>query len=77
MEAKWCPQHGYPLPCAKCGLGLYEAGTQAGIKEVVEFVIKKNRAGGLYFHDGHWLKTFEFQLTEDELKEWGIEGRSN
>ena len=24
---KWCTQHGYPLPCDKCG---YEAGFKAG-----------------------------------------------
>jgi hypothetical protein len=35
-EIKWCPQHGYPLPCDKCGLGLFEAGKQAGIKEVLD-----------------------------------------
>jgi len=40
MEAKdiqWCPQHGYPLPCDKCGLGQYELGKKAGMKEVVEW----------------------------------------
>jgi hypothetical protein len=36
-EIKWCPQHGYPLPCDKCGLGLFEAGKQEGIKEVVDW----------------------------------------
>ncbi len=48
MEAKdikWCPQHGYPLPCHKCGMPLsqesqkeiFESGKKAGIKEVLEF----------------------------------------
>lgn len=27
---KWCPQHGYPLPCDKCGEGEYEEGFNAG-----------------------------------------------
>ena len=36
-DSEWCPQHGYPLPCDKCGLGQYELGKQAGIKEVVEW----------------------------------------
>ena len=39
-DVKWCPQHGYPLPCYKCGMPLndiqqkdiYELGKQAGIK---------------------------------------------
>ena len=24
-QTEWCPQHGYPLPCDKCGLGVREA----------------------------------------------------
>lgn len=39
-DVKWCPQHGYPLPCYKCGMPLtqpqqkeiYELGKKAGIK---------------------------------------------
>lgn len=23
VKDKWCAQHGYPLPCAKCGEGLF------------------------------------------------------
>lgn len=45
-DIKWCPQHGYPLPCYKCGMPLsnvsqkeiYEKGEKAGIKEVVEWI---------------------------------------
>ena len=66
-DTKWCPQHGYPLPCAKCGLGLYEAGTQAGIKEVVGWIEEKstNQSNGkLYVFVGEdWHK---------QLKEWEI-----
>ena len=44
-EVKWCPQHGYPLPCPKCGMPLtgpqqkeiYEAGRQSAIKEIFEW----------------------------------------
>ena len=43
MEAKdikWCPQHGYPLPCDKCGMPLsklqqgdiYERGKDKGFE---------------------------------------------
>ncbi len=37
-ELEYCPQHGYPLPCDKCGLGQYELGELAGIKKVVDFI---------------------------------------
>ena len=42
-ELESCPFHGYPLPCDKCGLGQYELGKQAGIKEVVEWVKEINQ----------------------------------
>jgi len=40
-EIKWCPQHGYPLPCNKCGMPLsqpqqkeiYESGRREGKEE--------------------------------------------
>jgi len=40
-DIKWCPQHGYPLPCYKCGMPLsepqqgeiYELGRKAGRDE--------------------------------------------
>ncbi len=39
-DIKWCPQHGYPLPCHKCGMPLSQTSQkeiyQAGIREVVE-----------------------------------------
>ncbi len=38
LKADWCPQHGYPLPCAKCGLGEFERGIQVGRKEVVDWI---------------------------------------
>jgi len=45
-DIKWCPQHGYPLPCYKCGMPLshvsqgelLEEGRRNGIKEVVEWL---------------------------------------
>jgi len=45
MKSKeWCPQHGYPLPCDKCGMPLsqpqqkeiYETGRKAGYKQKEE-----------------------------------------
>ena len=37
-DAKWCPQHGYPLPCNKCGMPL----TQLQQEEI--FKAKDNHA---------------------------------
>ena len=44
MEAKdikWCPQHGYPLPCYKCGMPLTSPQQKeifkAGYEEAVRF----------------------------------------
>ena len=36
-DVKWCPQHGYPLPCAKCGMPL----TQLQQKEIYEVGMRK------------------------------------
>jgi hypothetical protein len=57
-ETEWCPQHGYPLPCNKCGLGEREAGRQEVIdwvNENIEMTAKRN---------DQW---------QNKLKEWGIE----
>ena len=67
-DVEWCPQHGYPLPCHKCGMPLsqvsqkeiYEKGKQAGIREVVE-----------------WIKDTDIFIMlsprkRKELEEWGI-----
>lgn len=40
-DIKWCPSHGYPLPCCKCGSELsptqqkeiFEAGKEQGLKD--------------------------------------------
>lgn len=36
-DIKWCPQHGYPLPCHKCGMPLSQPQQReiykAGIRE--------------------------------------------
>jgi len=42
-DIKWCPQHGYPLPCNKCGMPLsktdqkeiYKAGFNEALNTVV------------------------------------------
>ncbi len=59
-ETKWCPQHGYPLPCDKCGLGLRELGR----RDVVEWV--KRNCPDEY---GSWT---EWSVWQKQLKEWGI-----
>lgn len=90
MEAKdikWCPQHGYPLPCDKCGLGLYEAGFEAGRqegrKEVVEFLKPRlDKISELVGNiRGDWTDPRSdcreiwdiLAEIEAKLKEWGIE----
>lgn len=72
MEAKkvkWCPQHGYPLPCAKCGLGLeelgYEKGKKAGMKKVVEW-IEAN-------FEPTVPMTLDYNKWHAKLKEWGLQ----
>lgn len=34
-DIKWCPQHGYPLPCNKCGMPLpqYTKQEENGVKK--------------------------------------------
>lgn len=82
-DIKWCPQHGYSLPCNKCGLGLFEAGynkalaqlagmaeecKQQGRREVVEWV----KTHSLIAPDKNSITRFEpfYQITQVELKEW-------
>ena len=40
-DTKWCPQHGYPLPCDKCGMPLTQLQQdeihKAGYEEAVRF----------------------------------------
>jgi len=60
-ELEYCPQHGYPLPCDKCGLGQFELGKQAGIKEVVEWINENNG------RPDHIL-----DLWQSKLKSWNI-----
>ncbi len=79
MEAKdikWCPQHGYPLPCDKCGYPLsqldqkqiFESGRKSGIKEVVEW-LGNNAVCYCGEPDNDW---FEIDQADwmIKLKEW-------
>lgn len=72
-DKDFCPQHGYPLPCAKCGMGEYER----GLREVVEWV-NKHLPKTLANYVGFWhlwqafLKD-KFKDNPELLKEWGIE----
>jgi len=51
-EAKWCPQHGYPLPCAKCGMPKPDKGgslvDEAIVKDMVERFKKWDARGTPY-----------------------------
>ena len=66
-NTQWCPQHGYPLPCAKCGLGQYEAGKKAGIKEAAEEMHKAD-VDWLLQRITHNGTDYVFKMTD---KEWG------
>ena len=77
-DVKWCPQHGYHLPCYKCGLPLSKLQQkeiyQAGIREVVEWM----RHSGIHGHRYEGPTVYEvFEIEEEkmenQLKEWGIE----
>jgi len=77
-DVKWCPQHGYPLPCYKCGMPLSKLQQkeiyQAGIREVVEWL----RHSGIHGHRYEGPTVYEvFEIEEEkmenQLKEWGIE----
>jgi hypothetical protein len=68
-STEWCPQHGYTLPCPKCGMGEYERGLKDGRKEVAEWLSL------------HWISkstddagTYEYLISQldAKLKEWGI-----
>ncbi len=72
-DTKWCPQHGYPLPCAKCGMPLpqlsqkeiYEAGQRAGRKEVVEWT-QDNIIG-------FEMTSVIIDMWESQIKGWSYE----
>jgi hypothetical protein len=72
-EYEYCPQHGYSLPCDKCGLGQYELGKQAGIKEVVDWILKEKIV--LYqvtdIEKGE-ISSLNPSILQAKLKEWGI-----
>ena len=72
-EINWCPQHGYPLPCFKCGMPLsqmkqkdiYELGRGAGIKEVVEW-LENNLEPTIPM-------SLEYEKLQAQKKIWGID----
>ncbi len=79
-DSKWCPQHGYPLPCDKCGLGQYEAGKQTGRNESVEWFLKHKIEGQGYdwgIRKGAPVEIFTVDPLEllVMLKKWGIDVR--
>ena len=75
-DIKWCPQHGYPLPCYKCGMPLsqpqqkeiYEDGRRAGIKEVVGWI----ESVPTREIDGAEQYICTLEQWQAKLKEWGI-----
>ena len=72
-DIKWCPQHGYPLPCNKCGMPLtqlqQEEIFEAGIREVVEWI--ENNHGDLGTIERPTI-TLNGVKWEAKLKEWGL-----
>ena len=85
MEAKyikWCPQHGYPLPCDKCGMPLSQASQKeiyrAAIREAVEWIktgtVMRMARGDRYFTAHTDTIMFQFPYDEWQAKkaEWGL-----
>uniref|UniRef100_A0A6M3JK07 Uncharacterized protein n=1 Tax=viral metagenome TaxID=1070528 RepID=A0A6M3JK07_9ZZZZ len=76
MKKEWCPQHGYPLPCAKCGLGEYAE----GVKEMIELVNGCKIATDVYQKDGSlFLRAGDIVILQEywqfklfKLKERGL-----
>jgi hypothetical protein len=60
-ETKWCPQHGYPIPCNKCGLGEYERGIKEVVDWVNEFCLNNPSMSD--------IQGFEWQK---KCREWGV-----
>ncbi len=60
-ELLYCPQHGYPLPCNKCGLGELEIGIQQGRQEVCDWFYNHPEILGEHFNE--FCK---------QVREWGI-----
>ena len=88
MEAKdikWCPQHGYPLPCHKCGMPLSQTSQkeiyQAGIREVVEWIEQyPSRKMTSLTNPLHgksytlpWGRLIEEKPWQDQKKVWGVD----
>lgn len=47
-----------------------EVGADEMHKADIEWLMKINRAGGSYYHNGQWWKTFEFQVSHKEWQEF-------
>lgn len=88
-DVKFCPQHGYPLPCHKCGMPLSKESEifQAGYKQkekdlnlqmvsLSDLLLKHRQAGRKEVVD--WFLNSQGGATLDELntklKEWEVDG---
>lgn len=76
-EVEWCPQHGYPLPCPKCGGGEYEYGLRVGRKEVIEWIENHKTEHFIdpFLHTPRcerWMSAVNSDDWKAKLKEWGI-----
>ena len=41
VEKQWCPQHGYPLPCNKCGLTAFVPGSDDLDDEITKQMVRE------------------------------------
>ena len=77
-KTEWCPQHGYPLPCAKCGLSElteHERSVQQGRQEVVDWIKQQeltepNEDSTTKFYPFYTF--FKKDLDDKCVKDWGI-----
>lgn len=69
--SNYCPQHGYPLPCAKCGLWL----DKQAIAGIIDWIEKHE----LIKPDENSLTQFEpyYHIESKELKALKIKPESN
>lgn len=59
-ETKWCPQHGYPLPCPKCGMPNPDESELLG--QICDELNKTHKTGATY-----WMPNRLDEFTRDVI----------
>ena len=79
-DIKWCPQHGYPLPCYKCGMPLsgvdqkeiYKAGYDKAMAQLAEMTEECKQLGRREVVEwlGGWYDVDGYSLVERLIIPW-------